>query len=71
MTVHTYTRWTFKASRLAHKETVEIEDADVFHRIGSCGELGFLRLLCKWNRVGVRGFETSGILYIYHPEYPK
>ncbi|RWH50268.1 MAG: hypothetical protein EOR25_15585 [Mesorhizobium sp.] len=71
MTTHHYNRWTFKASRLAHMETCKIEDADVFHRVGVSGELGFLRLLSNWNRVSARGFETTGILYIYHPEYPK
>ncbi|RUU78216.1 hypothetical protein [Mesorhizobium sp. M7A.F.Ca.MR.362.00.0.0] len=62
MTVHTYSRWTFKASRLAHMETVEIDDVSVFRQIG---------LLSNWNRVSARGFETSGILYLYHPEHPK
>ncbi|MER9295756.1 hypothetical protein NKI38_04525 [Mesorhizobium sp. M0621] len=71
MTIHRYARWTFKASRLAHMEAVEIEDADVFRAIGSCGELGFLRMLANWNRVAARGIETTGILYTYHPEYPK
>ncbi|RWN95406.1 MAG: hypothetical protein EOS05_11475 [Mesorhizobium sp.] len=71
MTVHTYSRWTFKASRLAHMETVEIDDVSVFRQIGTPGELGFLRLLSNWNRVSARGFETSGILYLYHPEHPK
>ncbi|TPJ51761.1 MULTISPECIES: hypothetical protein [unclassified Mesorhizobium] len=69
MTVHHYTRWTFKASRLAHTEACQIEDADVWRQIGTPGELGFLRLLSNWNRVSARGFETTGILYLYHPEY--
>ncbi|WP_136619714.1 MULTISPECIES: hypothetical protein [Mesorhizobium] len=43
MTVHRYSRWTFKASKLAHMETVEIEDAEVFRQSRTGGELGFRR----------------------------
>lgn len=67
MASYRYRRTAIRPDGTRHIESVDMSSEELINRTGRDSELHFLRLLCQWNAVSLRG-QVGSLICIYIPE---